>query len=108
VHIDAVDVDTDPADVGATRTVAAQVALGDLSPDDVQVQLVRGLVVGDGELVDPTVTAMEPGGDAPDGHVRFTCEIPCDRAGRYGVTVRVVPSHALLATPVELGRVAWA
>ena len=50
---------------------------------------------------------MAPGGDAPEGHVRYTGLLACDRAGRQGVTVRVVPSHPLLATPVELGRVAW-
>jgi hypothetical protein len=33
---------------------------------------------------------------------------PCDDAGRYGYTVRVLPAHADLSSPVELGRIAWA
>jgi starch phosphorylase len=32
----------------------------------------------------------------------------CARNGRYGFTVRVLPSHPGMATPVELGRIAWA
>jgi glycogen phosphorylase len=84
-----------------------EVALGDLTPGDVETQLVRGTVVGDGELTDTVAAAMVPGGDAPAGHVRYTGKIPLERAGRQGVTVRVVPAHPLLATPVELGRVAW-
>jgi starch phosphorylase len=101
-------VDDGPADVGSTRLVEAVVALGDLRPEDVEVQVVRGVVVGDDDLAHVTVEAMRPGGDAPDGHVRYRIELPCDRAGRHGITVRVVPSHPLLATSVELGCVAWA
>jgi starch phosphorylase len=107
VHVDDVTVETEPAEVGSTRTVTADVALGNLTPDDVEVQLVRGTVVGDGELVDTHCTAMAPGGEATGGHVRYTALLPCERAGRHGVTVRVVPSHPLLANPMELGRVAW-
>jgi starch phosphorylase len=108
VHIDRVDVDTGPAEVGGERSVEALVALGDLSPADVEVQLVRGRVVGDGDLVDTSVVPMVHAGDGPDGHLRFAARLPLERAGRHGMTVRVVPAHDLLATPVELGLVAWA
>ena len=43
------------------------------------------------------------------GHeTRYRGELTCATAGRYGFTVRVVPSHPDLAQPVELGKVAWA
>ena len=42
------------------------------------------------------------------GHHRFAAEAPLDRAGRMGVTVRVVPAHPLVEEPLELGHVAWA
>jgi hypothetical protein len=32
----------------------------------------------------------------------------CDQAGRHGYTVRVIPAHPDLATPVELNCVSWA
>jgi starch phosphorylase len=108
VHVDEVVVDDGPADVGATRPVEAVVALGDLAVDDVEVQVVRGVVVGDDDLAEVSVQAMAPGGEAPAGHVRYRVELPCERAGRHGVTVRVVPSHPGMATNLELGRIAWA
>jgi starch phosphorylase len=107
VHVDAVESSTEPADVGEERTVSAVVALGDLAPDDVQVQLVRGTVVGDDDLADPEVIAMVPAGAVDDGHHRYEGTFTCKRAGRVGITVRVVPSNDLLVTPVELGRIAW-
>ena len=54
------------------------------------------------------IVPMEPAGAADDGHLRYTGRFTCEQAGRYGVTVRVVPPHADLVTPVELGLIAWA
>ncbi len=50
---------------------------------------------------------MPPAGSAADGHLSFEGRFRMERPGRYGVTVRVVPSHPDLTTPVELGLVAW-
>jgi starch phosphorylase len=108
VHVDDVISDPGPCDVGTDRSVEAIVALGDLEPSDVEVQLVRGWVVRDGELDETVIIPMEGAGDAPEGHLRYRATFVCEQAGRVGVTVRVVPSNPLLATPVELGRVAWA
>ncbi|MFZ4433171.1 MAG: DUF3417 domain-containing protein, partial [Microthrixaceae bacterium] len=110
VHIDAVDVSDAIADLGDVRRVDAVVALGDLRPDEVEVQLVVGRVGQSGELEDTTVVGMldegRTGDDPP--HHRFVAEASLDRAGRMGVTVRVVPSHPSVAAPLELGHVAWA
>jgi len=107
VHVDGIEAGTDPADVGEERTVTAVVSLGDLTPDDVTVQLVHGTVVRDGELVDVEIIAMETS-DKVDDHLRYEGTLPNPRAGRRGVTVRVVPNHPGLVTPVELGHIAWA
>ena len=47
-------------------------------------------------------------GAADDGHLRYTGSFACATAGRYGLTVRIVPSHDALETPVELGLIAIA
>jgi starch phosphorylase len=44
---------------------------------------------------------------ADDSHLRYRGHFTCERTGRYGFTVRVVPHHPDLVTPVELGQVAW-
>jgi starch phosphorylase len=107
VHVDAVEASSEPAEVGSERTVTAVVALGDLRMDDVEVQLVRGQVVGDDELADTEIVTMTPAGALDDGHQRYEGSFTNVRAGRVGITVRVVPANPLLATPVELGRMAW-
>jgi starch phosphorylase len=108
VHVDQVEASGEPADVGTESTVSAVVSLGDLAPSDVEVQLVRGRVVGDDDLADVVTMAMHLAGDAEDGHRRYEGTFTNDRAGRTGITVRIVPSHPLLATPVDLGGIAWA
>ncbi|HET7720956.1 MAG TPA: alpha-glucan family phosphorylase, partial [Acidimicrobiales bacterium] len=108
VHVDAVEASSEPADVGTATTVSALVALGPLEPDDVEVQLIRGRVVRDDDLADTEVVAMSPVGPADDGHVRYEGSYRNERAGRTGITVRVVPAHPLLSNPMELGQIAWA
>jgi starch phosphorylase len=108
VHVDTVEASGEPADVGTTTTVTALVSLGSLLPDDVEVQLVRGRVVRDDDLADTEVVAMSPTGPADDGHVRYEGTYANERAGRTGITVRVVPAHPLLGNPMDLGRIAWA
>jgi glycogen phosphorylase len=107
VHIDGIDTDQDVTDLGNERKVSVQVALGDLSPGDVEVQLLHGPVGQHDELADATVAPLSLDGDGPNGHHRFTGTFTCERPGRYGVTVRVVPAHADLVHPVEMGCVAW-
>jgi len=109
VHVDGVESEEAVADLGAKRDVEAIVALGSLTGDDVAVQLVHGPIGPNDELVDPSVVTLTLAGpDAKAGHYRYTGSFGCERAGRYGFTVRVVPAHPDLLQPAEMGRVAWA
>jgi starch phosphorylase len=108
VHVDGVESDDGVTDLGTSRAVAAQVSLGDLEQTDVTVQLLHGPVGQNGELVLPSVVAMSVGERVDDAHLRYTGSFTCERPGRYGYTVRVVPDHTDLVTPVELGLIAWA
>ena len=56
----------------------------------------------------PEVVVLEAAGAADDGHLRYRGRFTCEQAGRYGITVRIVPTHPALVNPVELGKVAWA
>jgi len=108
VHVDDVEVDDAVADLGGARPVTATVALGELRPDEVEVQLVAGRVGQAGELEDIVTVVMAEDGRTDDAHHRFVADAPLLSAGRMGVTARVVPASDLLTNPVELGRVAWA
>ncbi len=108
VHVDHVDVEATVAELGAARSVEAVVSLGDLTPDDVQVQLIHGPSGQGQELSSTTVVSMVAAGQAADHHLRYTGTFTCTKAGRYGVTVRIVPAHEDLVSPAELGHIAWA
>ncbi len=105
-----------PVDLGASREVSVEVWLGDLCPGDVAVQLIHGPVAAGDELVDSGIAEMHlDGGDegeeeerGEDGVWRYRGSFTCERAGRHGYTVRIIPSHAELCDPMELGCVTWA
>ena len=70
----------------------AQVQLGRLSPDDVQVQLFHGLVDNLGES--RSRTRWRCAASNGDGAWVFTGTIPCRSSGQHGYAVRVLPRHA--------------
>ncbi|HJV08771.1 MAG TPA: alpha-glucan family phosphorylase [Acidimicrobiales bacterium] len=107
VSVDDVTSESLAIDLGRDRAVTAEVVLGKLGPGDVDVQLVHGAVGLADELADPSIVSMTLR-DGGAGRHRYEGSFTCDRAGRYGFTVRVVPDHADLSTFAELGRVAWA
>ena len=72
------------------------------------VELVAGPVGEHDELTEVVVSPMQRASDDVGGAARYEASFTCDATGRYGVTVRVVPSHPALNSPAELGRMAWA
>ena len=109
VRVDSVDVDgaTQHAKTGETLTVTARVRLGDLTPEDVTAELIHGHTDSDGRL-DRTrhVNELAPQAVSPDGLVTFVGSLRLTQTGSFGYTVRIVPRHAQLISPVELGLVA--
>jgi starch phosphorylase len=90
-------------EVGTKIHVGALVRLGELTPDDVQVQLVTGRVSGDDQLSELRVSPFLPGVAVDGGLRRYEGWVEARRAGAIGYTVRVVPYHPLLASPAEMG-----
>ena len=90
-------------EVGTKIHVSALVRLGELTPDDIQVQLVTGRVSGDDRLYEPRVSLFPTGVDVDGGLRRYEGWVEAVRAGAIGYTVRVVPYHPLLASQAEMG-----
>jgi starch phosphorylase len=107
VRIAGVTADTGSAELATVRTVTVAVELGPLEPSDVAVQLLHGPVGQGDELLNVQVVTLAHHGEASDGVTVYQGDFMCDVAGRYGYTVRVLPHHPDLASPVELGRVIW-
>ncbi|WP_033320972.1 alpha-glucan family phosphorylase [Streptomyces yerevanensis] len=98
---------TTTAELGTTMSLRVRVGLGDLVPDDVEVQAVSGRVDSEDRITDGTAVPLKPAG-GPDQEGRWLYEGPLslDRTGPFGYTVRILPTHRLLASSAELGLVA--
>ena len=106
-HIDTAGLSDSP-EVGGTLGLKVFVSLGSLSPDDVEVQVVHGRVKGEDQLVTTAIADLSLAESYEAGRHRFEGELVLDRPGPFGYTVRVLPKHAGLASPAELGLVALA
>jgi starch phosphorylase len=107
LHVDSQLSGAGDAQVGESLTLRAEVALAGLTPADVDVDAVYGAVDGDERLTDYETISLRPVG-ATDGTFRFEGEMPLERTGGFGYTVRVLPKNELLASPAELGLIASA
>ena len=96
----------DAPELGSTLEVRAFVSLGDLAPDDVDVQVVHGRVDESDHLTDTAVVSLRHVESYEAGRHRYVGEIKLERTGPFGYTTRIVPRHRLLAEPAELGLVA--
>lgn len=90
--------------VGDSLTVGADVRLDSLTPADVRVEIVYGRTDDEDTLHDARRAPLEAGVSV-GGVTRYEGSIPLERPGGFGYTVRVVPQHAGLVSPVELGLV---
>jgi starch phosphorylase len=95
------------AQVGGTLTLRAEVALGGLDAADVDVEALYGGVDAEDRLTEFDTVSLQPVG-AVDGTGRYEGEIPLQRTGGFGYTVRVLPKNDLLVNAAELGVVATA
>ncbi|WP_221584904.1 alpha-glucan family phosphorylase [Microbacterium sp. G2-8] len=99
---------SDAPEVGATLDVRAFVALGDIAPDDVAVQLVHGRAGVDDDIDDARVQALSLAEAYEGGRYCFTGSHVLERSGPFGYTVRIVPANPHLTSPAETGLVAVA
>jgi len=95
--------------VGSKLKVRAQVELGKIRPDDLSVELYNGPVDSWGNINRGSAVAMtcEDGETNGDGRHWFAAAIQCESSGQLGLSLRVVPKHADLASPWEPGLILW-
>jgi starch phosphorylase len=93
--------------LGSALSVHVTVALGELTRDDVTVEVVYGRPNEDDEIVSPDYVTLAPSNDSGGGLMRYSGQVPLDRPGAFGYTVRVLPRHPLLASRAELGLVTY-
>jgi glycogen phosphorylase len=107
VRIEHVEADGAEPSLGAVLDVRVTTSLGGLSPDDVCVEVVYGRPGDDDEIVEPSYAKLAPDDSAPAPHTRFSGSVELGQPGPFGYTVRVLPSHPLLASRADLGLIAY-
>jgi starch phosphorylase len=107
VRIEHVEADGAEPSLGAVLDVRVTTSLGSLSADDVCVEVVYGRLGDDDELVEPSYVTLTADDSAPVPHTRFSGSVELGQPGPFGYTVRVLPSHPLLASRADLGLVAY-
>ncbi|HLT85102.1 MAG TPA: alpha-glucan family phosphorylase [Phototrophicaceae bacterium] len=106
-HVESTGV-ADVVKVGDVVGVSAYVTLGELTPDDVEVQLVVGQVGEDDVLLDITTQPLALSETFEGGRYGYHGDVELEFSGSFGYSVRIVPRHDLIAGPTELALVAVA
>ena len=107
VHITAIQAgDIKTLNIGEQLHIEATVALGELSPGEVCVEVAYGTVGGEG-MHDIRHDAMTMAERLPDGAYRYIADLTLPQ-GTFGYTVRVRPHHPDLAHIFEVPLVSWA
>jgi starch phosphorylase len=96
----------DSPQVGDVLRVRAFVSLGDLAPDEVEVQVVHGRASVSDELRDIETAPLAFAQSYEGGRYSFEGDLVPTRTGAFGYTVRILPSHPAMANNAALGLVA--
>jgi starch phosphorylase len=105
-HVESSGVSDSPQ-IGDTLTVRGYVDLGTLAPADVQVQLVYGATSDRDDVIrDDAVVPMQLERSFEADRHQYAGTVTLARTGSFGYTVRVLPAHAGLVSPSEMGLVA--
>ena len=99
---------TEAIPAGTAFGVEADVELGNLSQDEVDVYLAHGLLDADGALTSPTLTALTFESKSPSGVSCYSAQgVRGERSGRHGYAIRITPRHPSLPSGFQLGLVRW-
>jgi starch phosphorylase len=93
--------------VGEKIGVTAVVLLGEISPEDVRVQIVYGSVDENGAIVNGSSSDMQHAGMAESGH-HYAGQMECLESGSYGFSVRVIAYYPDVRVPFEHPWLVWA
>jgi glycogen phosphorylase len=88
--------------------VEARLHLGELTPEDVQVELYQGVVSVDGEIHSGVATPMTYQGPDPQGKSLYTVEVTYTTSGLQGLSLRILPKHKYLNSSYDLKLILWA
>lgn len=94
---------------GDSFTVTCQLFPGELSPDDITLEVCTGPADHQRQIISPSFQAMTCDGPSPDrpGWYDYSLTIRCPGSGRFGLSARAVPSDGLWHA-TSPGFITWA
>ena len=94
--------------IGSRLYIKALVKLGKIDPKDVSVELYHGPVDNWENIRNGSAVKMDfEKTSEQEGKHWFVGSMPCEKTGQHGVAVRVLPRHADLSNPYEMGLILW-
>ncbi len=92
--------------VGESFSIVLEVFLGELTPEEVEVQIYHGKLRGSGQMDGSRAETMELQNSIASGTHIYGCRVICSDSGRFGYTARVIPNGdpVLSNTP---GLITW-
>ncbi|HNR38793.1 MAG TPA: alpha-glucan family phosphorylase [Acidobacteriota bacterium] len=93
--------------IGAPIPVQADLKLGRISPEEVEVDAYFGPVDANDNLQNHDLSPLIFQGEIDKGVYRFSGEIRCQKTGNFGFFIRVLPYHPLLSSQLSLNKILW-
>ncbi|MBW1740547.1 MAG: alpha-glucan family phosphorylase [Deltaproteobacteria bacterium] len=97
-----------PVPVSGYLKIGTDIFLNELKPEDVDVDIYFGPLSFKDEFTERETIQMKAVDSDGNGNHHFEGEIPCTETGKYGFTIRVMPSRQKMETPYTTGLVIWA
>jgi starch phosphorylase len=100
--------DGDEFKIGANYKISAEVNIGNLTTEDIEVQIYFGKLEnaeGANENSYVTMKCTNPNNDSST--YNYEGSIKCSTTGEFGYTLRILPKHSLLHNQFELGAIRW-
>jgi len=99
----------DEIKIGSSFKISAEVNLGELTNNDVEVQIYYGKLESIDSANENEYEIMQcTNCNNNSGTFKFEGSITCNATGEFGYTLRILPKYKLLHNQFELGAIRWA
>jgi len=88
--------------------VEVELFLDNLLPQEIEVTAIFGKLHPDDYLIELSESRLENFERIADGQYLFRGKVIINRAGNFGLQIRITPAHPLMSNPYELQKVIWA
>lgn len=109
IHIEDVDIEdmSGTLYVGQKFPIKIKVALGDISPSDIEVQIISGRLDSQDQILGFEPLNASQLSDNSNGSYTFAGEVTCTESGRFGITARIIPINENLPHTIKPKMISW-